>query len=161
MPKHHDNNFCIYIPLKKTFFNKLFIDSTLFSKTPKRHDNNFLYLHTYFKKIFFKESFIDSAPSKSPTEGIKYFFHFRKNFINPYGPAHDASPFTDQQIGARLSQMNCEFLTRPNIAISEFSHTFLANMEYLEQNISILDEKGMMKYLHKMNNYKDALRVLN
>ena len=28
--------------------------------------------------------------------------------------------------------MNCEFLKRPNIAISEFTDTLLANTEYLE-----------------------------
>ena len=49
--------------------------------------------------------------------------------------------FIDQQIGPRLSQMNCEFLRRSNIAVLEFVHTLLANTEYLEKNISVLDGK--------------------
>ena len=115
----------------------------------------------FFIKTFFNKSFIDSTPTKSPSDGVKYFFHFRKDFINPYGLAHDASSFSDQQISARLSQMNCEFLTRPNIALSEFAHTLLANIEYLEENASVLDGQGMAKFFRKVDNYKDALRILN
>lgn len=55
-----------------------------------------------FKKTFFNKSFMDSTPSKSPSDSVKHFFHFRKDFINPYGPTHDASSFIDQQIGVRL-----------------------------------------------------------
>ena len=69
--------------------------------------------------------------------------------------------FIDQQIGPRLSQMNCEFLRRSNIAVLEFVHTLLANTEYLEKNISVLDSKGIARFFHKMKNYKDALHVLN
>ena len=97
---------------------------------PKLPDNDF-YIYISFKKTFFNKSFIDSTPSKSPSVGVKYFFLFRKDFVNPYGSGHDASS-TDEQIGARLSQTNCEFLKRPNIAISEFADTLLANTEYLE-----------------------------
>ena len=75
--------------------------------------------------------------------------------------AHDSSSFTNQQITARLTQMNCEFLTKPNIAISEFAGTFLTNIQYVEENISILDEKSMAKFFCKIENYKDPLRVLN
>ena len=49
--------------------------------------------------------------------------------------------FIDQQIGPRLSQINCEFRRRSNIAVLEFVHTLLANTEYLEKNISVLDGK--------------------
>ena len=71
------------------------------------------------------------------------------------------SSFSDQQISARLSQMNCEFLTRPNIALSEFAHTLLTNFEYLEENISVPDGQGMATFFRKIDNYKDALRILN
>ena len=92
---------------------------------------------------------------------MKYFFNFKKDFINPYGPAHDASYFTDQQIGARLSQMNCVFVMRLNITMSDFAHTLLTNTEYLKENILILDGKGIDKFFHKIKNYKESLRILN
>ena len=49
---------------------------------PKLPDNDF-YIYISFKKTFFNKSFIDSTPSKSPSDGVKYFFLFRKDFINP------------------------------------------------------------------------------
>ena len=150
------------LKLYQTHFYKTHygISVSKFCKNAWTSQQQFLYLHI-FLKTFFNKYFIDSTPSKSPSEGVKYFFHFHKDFINRYGSAHDAWPFTDQQITARLSQMNCEFLTRPNIAISEFADTLLANTQYLEENILVLDGRSMAKFFHKMENYKDALRVLN
>lgn len=97
---------------------------------------------------------MDSIPSKSASsDGVKYFYHFHKDFINPYGMAHDTASYTDEQIHARLSQMNYEFLARSNIAISEFADALIANIECLEENISVLDAKGLEKFFHKMENY--------
>ena len=67
--------------------------------------------------------------------------------------AHDTAAYTDEQIHARLSQMNYEFLARSNIAILEFVHALIANIEWLEENISVLDKKGLEKFSHKMEDY--------
>ena len=136
------------------------IDSMIYVCTFILKNHNF-HIYTSFQKTLSNKLFIVSTPSKSPSGGVKNFFVFRKDFMNPYLPANDASSFTYQLTGARLLQMNCECLRRSNIAFSDFVHTLLAKTEYLEKNISVLDGMGIAKFFHKMENYKDALRVLN
>ena len=62
---------------------------------------------------------------------------------------------------ARLSQINCEFLTRPWIAVSEFSDTVLSNIAYLQESSGILDQSSMDRFFDKLQIYEQSMRVLN
>ena len=62
---------------------------------------------------------------------------------------------------ARLSQINCEFLTRPWIPVSEFSDTVLSNMSFLQESSRILDQSSMDRFFQKMQIYEQLMRVLN
>ena len=62
---------------------------------------------------------------------------------------------------ARLSQINCEFLTRPWISVSEFSDTVLSNIAYLQESSGILDQSSMDKFFDKLQIYEQSMRVLN
>ena len=66
------------------------------------------------------------------------YYHFRKDFFPPYGIGHNQTSFTDEQMQACLSQINCEPLTRPWIAVSDFS-----DMSYLQESSAVLDEASM------------------
>ena len=93
--------------------------------------------------------------------GIKYFYHFRKDFLPPYGAAQNDQSFTDDQLAARINSINCEFITRPRIGVSEFADTMLANSKYLDENKDLLDSQGLEKFLKKLNKYKDSLEIIN
>ena len=96
-------------------------------------------------RIFFISLNI-STPTKSSWDGVKYYYHFHKDFLPPYGTGHNQTSFSDKQMEARLSQINCEFLTQPWIAVSEFSDTVLSNMSHLQKSSGILDEASMNRF---------------
>ena len=77
---------------------------------------------------------------RSPAKGVHYFQHFPKNFLRPYGEAGDA-PNPDVMF-RRLAAFNCEWLARPNIALSELADTLKTNMNVLE-NSSIMDPQAV------------------
>ena len=62
---------------------------------------------------------------------------------------------------ARLSQINCEFVTRPWIPVSEFSDTVLSNMSFSQESSRILDQSSMDRFFQKMQIYEQLMRVLN
>ena len=65
--------------------------------------------------------------------------HFCKDFIRPYGLAHNEDSYDDASISRRLNSWNCKFFQHPQIGISEFAETILANVKYLEDNMKILE----------------------
>lgn len=72
---------------------------------------------------------IMASYSKSPAKGVQYFQHFPKNFLRPYGAA-DPAP-EDDKIFSRVTAFNCEWLIRPDVAISEFAATVSKNLDIL------------------------------
>ena len=61
--------------------------------------------------------------------GINYFKHQTKHFLTPYGKTHGL--LTSLEILDKLFHWNCEWLTRPNYAISELADTLYANLATL------------------------------
>ena len=79
----------------------------------------------------------------------------------PNGAAQNDQSFTDDQLAARINSINCEFITRPRIGVSEFADTMLANSKYLDENKDLLDSQALEKFLKKLNKYKDSLEIIN
>ena len=61
--------------------------------------------------------------------GVNYFKHQTKHFLTPYGKTHGL--LTSREILDKLYHWNCEWLTRPNYAISELADTLYANLATL------------------------------
>lgn len=61
--------------------------------------------------------------------GVNYFKHQTKHFLTPYGKTHGL--LTSREILDKLFHWNCEWLTRPNYAISELCDTLYSNMATL------------------------------
>ena len=80
-----------------------------------------------------------NTPRKREESGISFFNHFRKDFIRPCGLAHNVTVFDPTIFSRRLNNINCELYVRPQIAISEFAETIPANLQYVEENLEILD----------------------
>ena len=98
---------------------------------------------------------------KKKEDSVTFFNHFRKDFICPYGLAHDATSFEQSTLNWRLSNINCEFYIRPQIAISEFAETVSANLKYMENNYEILDPKSIKAFLKKTKKIEKYLAVLD
>lgn len=115
------------------------------------------------KEFFSSHKFVillclESTPTK---EGVKYFYHFRKDFINPYGMAHTMDSFSDTKLAARLKRFNCEFLVRPTIALSEFCDTVLQNINYISANIDNFDITQIQRFINKVEPLYPHLEILN
>ncbi|KAL9977160.1 hypothetical protein ACROYT_G014538 [Oculina patagonica] len=59
--------------------------------------------------------------------GNKYKSHFLRSFLLSYGPA--IQDITDEDVLKRLHDFNCEWMSRPNIAISEIVMTLKDNLK--------------------------------
>lgn len=76
--------------------------------------------------------------SKKHSQGVGYFNHFPKNFLCPYGRQ---KPFpSDEKVLQRLRPEGCEWLRRPNIAMSELSSTINENMDVLKGDSLFMDK---------------------
>ena len=100
---------------------------------------------------------LTSNNSKLGGKGISYFYHFRKDFLKPYGLAHDADNFSDDNFHRRINTITCEYVVRPQVAISEFTDTILANAEYLNENMKVLEKDSLQAFLTKIKMFKEPL----
>ena len=81
---------------------------------------------------------------------MSYYNHFRKDFdfIRPCALAHDERSYDNAALTRRPNNSELELrvlqsVNRPQIAISEFAETLLANFKYLEENKEILDQESL------------------
>ena len=81
--------------------------------------------------------------------------------MKSYGLAHDADNFSDDSFHWRINTINSEYVVRPQVAISEFTDTILANAEYLEENMEVLEKDSLQAFPTKMKKFKEPLEVLN
>ena len=54
----------------------------------------------------------------------------------------------------RINTINCEYVVRPQVAISEFADTVLANAQYLEENMEVLGKDSLQAFLAKIKKVK-------
>ena len=110
--------------------------------------------------VYYVYAFLDT-PRKRKDSGAKFFNHFRKDFIRPYGLAHDQSSFDPATLSRRLNNINCEFFMRPQIAISEFAETVPVNLKYIEENLKILDKDFIDAFIKKTKKTELYLSILD
>ncbi len=71
---------------------------------------------------------------KSPgkTGGVQWWQQCARSFITPYGRADEAPE--PAKIFKRLQPFTCEWLQRPDVALSEYSDTITSNIPTLEKD---------------------------
>ena len=101
-----------------------------------------------------------SAPLKSPNKGIQFFYHFPKNLLQPYGEATQGPD--EHKIFYRLKPLNCEWLIRPKVTLSELAATVKGNFSLLAQiadndNCELVENmaKHMSKTLDTIANFSN------
>ena len=68
--------------------------------------------------------------STSPQEtGVSFFRHFPRNMLRPYGIAYEFPK--DLEDFSYLKPFTCEWLKRPNFAMSEMTDSIIANLDIL------------------------------
>lgn len=93
--------------------------------------------------------------------GLKYYRHFRKDFIKPYGLAHTGDSFKDTTLANRLKSFNCEFFLQPHVGLSESSETVVENSKYVRENLHIFDVEAIKRFLNKADGILESLQVIN
>lgn len=114
----------------------------------------------YYVLIYYVYVFLDT-PRKTEDSGVSYFTHFRKDFIRPYGLAHDKSSFDAATLSRRLNNINCEFFLPPQIAMSEFAETVPFNLKYIEEHLEILKKESINAFIKKKKKIEPYLYVLD
>lgn len=102
------------------------------------------------------------SPAKSPMkhQGVQWWQQCIRNFITPYGAAQKMPP--PEKIIDRLQPFTCEWLTRPHIALSEYSDTIISNLPILESDgNNMLDPAFITKLKSHFKPIASHLKVIN
>ena len=70
-------------------------------------------------------------------------------------------PNLSMKLHSLEGSINCEFFTRPQVAISEFAETFSTNLTYMEQNLEILEPKSVEVFLKKAKKIERYIAILD
>ena len=84
------------------------------------------------------------SPRPQKTPGVLYFNHFPKNFLRPYGRA-EGMPSKEKTL-SRLQPEGCEWLRRPNIAISELAATMQGNTDLLKEKADFFTTESLASF---------------
>ncbi|CAB3983023.1 E3 ubiquitin- ligase MARCH8 isoform X1 [Paramuricea clavata] len=84
-------------------------------------------------KLKFKEmSKFSPQKSSNKSGGVQWWQQCARSFITPYG-RHDEAP-EPSKIFKRLQPFTCEWLTRPDVALSEYRDTITSNIPVLQEH---------------------------
>ena len=74
------------------------------------------------------------SPSKSPSisPGVQWWQQYARSFVTPYGKADEAPE--PSKIFKRLQPFTCEWFSRPDVALSEYSDTITSNIPILQEH---------------------------
>lgn len=98
------------------------------------------------------------AYQNSPNKvyGVQYYNQFPKHFLKPYGELKDS--LEEEQILKDIKPINCEYLGRPKIALSEMGETCSKNYE---RAMDLLSGWELETMRHKLEKYADKVKMLN
>ena len=92
--------------------------------------------------------------------GVNYFKHQTKHFLTPYGKTHGL--LTSREILDKLYHWNCEWLTRPNYAISELADTIYSNLATLaDYKDKVFTKHAVDPLLNKARPIRTVLQRFN
>ena len=92
----------------------------------------------------------------SSFKGVGYFHHFPKNFLRPYGAA-DLAP-SKETIFKRTWPTNCQWLKRPDVAVSELYSTIEKNKDIIRGIPNVLTQGRIESLLQDLKPIIDTLK---
>ena len=84
---------------------------------------------------------------RSPRVG--FFNHFTRPRLRPYGEIKEATP--DDTMVDKANTINCEYLCRPSVALSELADTVSSNKDILRTLLSSLDTQTIMTKVEQLD----------
>lgn len=101
------------------------------------------------------------AETPEKMSAVGYFNHFPPfSFLKPYGPVSDAP--TEEEILNKIKPVNCEWLLRPKIGVSEFAQTVWSNLEILAKSDSeLVNAENITALQGKMSGLIEVLKKLD
>lgn len=102
------------------------------------------------------------SPQKTSNKpaGVQWWQQYPRSFVTPYGPADNAPP--PSKIFHRLQPFTCEWFTRPDVALSEYSHTITSNIPLLQKHgKKVLDKSYVTNLMSDFQPIWDSLNALN
>ncbi len=92
----------------------------------------------------------------SSFKGVGYFHHFPKNFLRPYEAA-DLAP-SKETIFKRTWPTNCEWLKRPDVAVSELYSTIEENKDIIRGIPNVLTQERIESLLQDLEPIMETLK---
>ena len=97
-----------------------------------------------------------STYSPRTSQGVNFFSHFPRQRLRPYGEIKE--PTSDAIMVEKASKLNCEYIVRPAVALSEMADTVSSNVTILREALRNTDENKIMREVEKLN---DVSKMFN
>ena len=97
-----------------------------------------------------------STYSPRSSQGVNFFSHFPPQRLRPYGKIKEAT--SDTTMLEKATKLNCEYLVRPAVALSEMAETVSSNVGILKQALRNTDEDKIIREVEKLN---DVSKMFN
>ena len=95
------------------------------------------------------------SPKKTPSSPlssqrvVNYFNHFPRQRLIPYGQVSESTP--DKTMVDKANLINCEYLLRPKIGMSEFAETVQTNMFTVESKLENMNSDLIRDEIYKLD----------
>ena len=103
-------------------------------------------------------SLVQMSQQNTPTKKVSYFSHFPYYFLRPYDAQQRVTSLGE--VLAKLTPKNCEWVSRPNIAISEMAQAVSENLVIAEAS-PIFNDNVRSVIFDKITPYTETLQHLN
>ena len=88
--------------------------------------------------------------SPRSSQGVNFFSHFPRQRLRLYREIKE--PTSDNIMLEKASRLNCEYLVRPAVTLSEMADTVSSNVGILKEALRNTDEAKIVREVEKMNN---------
>lgn len=88
--------------------------------------------------------------------GVSFFNHFPRQRLRPYGEIKEPTP--DGTMVEKANTINCEYTSRPSVALSELAETITSNKDMLREMLTSLDVHTVMTKLDELD---DTVKMFN
>ena len=100
-----------------------------------------------------------SSSKRTKSDHVRYFEHFFKNFLRPYGKASES--ITDDMMEKRLTTFNCEFLNRLGYAFSEFAESLPMAWANIKEQLELVQPRHIRKMDALMSSLQEDLLTID
>ena len=87
--------------------------------------------------------------SPRTVQGVNLFHHFSRQRLRPYGEIKKSTP--DSVMLEKATPINCEYVIRSVVALSEMADTISSNVGILRETLRNTDKSKMIREVEKMD----------